>query len=104
MTATRMRLEVDVRHYKWLLLAVLFLVASINYADRGVLSAVFPLLSRDLGMSDLGLAAIGSFFLWAYALFSPIAGYVGDRFSRSMLVTVSVAAWTQSGPYPSRQH
>jgi len=89
-----MRPQVDVPHYKWLLLAVLFLVASLNYADRGILTAVFPLLSRDLGMSDMALAAIGSFFLWGYALCSPLAGFVGDRFSRSTLVTVSVAAWS----------
>jgi MFS family permease len=89
-----MRLQVDVPHYKWLLVAVLFLVASLNYADRGILTAVFPLLSRDLGMSDMALAAIGSFFLWGYALCSPLAGFMGDRFSRSTLVTVSVAAWS----------
>ncbi len=45
-------------------------------------------------MSDLALAAIGSFFLWSYALFSPLAGYLGDRFSRSALVTWSVVAWS----------
>jgi len=80
--------------YKWRLVAVLFLAASLNYADRGALTAVFPLLKKDLGMSDLALAAIGSFFLWSYALFSPLAGFIGDRFSRSVLITWSLAAWS----------
>jgi MFS family permease len=66
----------------------------LNYADRGALTAVFPLLRKDLGMSDMALAAIGSFFLWSYALFSPLAGYLGDRLSRSALVTWSVVAWS----------
>ena len=89
-----MTIRADSPRYKWILVAILFLAASLNYADRGALTAVFPLLRKDLGMSDLALAAIGSFFLWSYALFSPLAGYLGDRFSRSALVTWSVVAWS----------
>jgi MFS family permease len=87
-------IRADSPHYKWVLVAILFLAASLNYADRGALTAVFPLLRKDLGMSDMALAAIGSFFLWSYALFSPLAGYLGDRFSRSALVTWSIVAWS----------
>src|SRR3990172_11355654 len=89
-----MKLQTDDPHYKWLLVAVLFLAATLNYADRGILTVVFPLLKQDLGMSDLALAAIGSFFLWSYALCSPLAGFIGDRFSRSALVTISVTLWS----------
>src|SRR5262245_21788792 len=87
-------IRADSPRYKWILIAVLFLAASLNYADRGALTAVFPLLRRDLGMSDMALAAIGSFFLWSYSFCSPLAGYLGDRFSRSALVTWSVVAWS----------
>jgi len=89
-----MMIRADSPRYKWILVAILFLAASLNYADRGALTAVFPLLRKDLGMSDMALAAIGSFFLWSYALFSPLAGYMGDRFSRSALVTWSIVAWS----------
>jgi MFS family permease len=89
-----MMIRADSPRYKWILVGILFLAASLNYADRGALSAVFPLLRKDLGMSDMALAAIGSFFLWSYALFSPLAGYLGDRFSRSALVTWSIVAWS----------
>ena len=89
-----MIIRADSPSYKWILVAVLFLAASLNYADRGALTAVFPLLRKDLGMSDLALAAIGSFFLWSYALFSPLAGYLGDRISRSALVTWSIVVWS----------
>jgi MFS family permease len=89
-----MMVRADSPRYKWILVAILFLAASLNYADRGALTAVFPLLRKDLGMSDMALAAIGSFFLWSYALFSPLAGYLGDRFSRSALVTWSIVAWS----------
>ena len=81
-------------HYKWLLVGMLFVVACLNYADRGSLNAIFPLLRKQLGMSDVSLAATSSIFLWSYALCSPFAGYVGDRFSRSAIITWGLAAWS----------
>lgn len=79
---------------KWRVVALLFFVAALNYGDRTAISSVFPLLRRDLGMSDVELAATGSFFLWSYALLSPLAGYMGDRFSRSTLVVTSLFGWS----------
>lgn len=55
---------------------------------------MFPLLRRDLAITDVGLAAIGSLFLWSYAAASPFAGIVADRFSRARLIAVSLAAWS----------
>lgn len=89
-----MMVRADSPHYKWLLILVLFFAASLNYADRVALMAVFPLLRKDLLMSDMELAAVGSLFLWSYSLASPLAGFLGDRFSRSGLVTYSLAAWS----------
>ncbi len=80
--------------YKWQSLALLFFIGAINYADRTALSAVFPLVQRDLGMSNVGLAAIGSLFLWSYAIGSPIAGAVADRFPRSRMIFWSLVGWS----------
>lgn len=80
--------------YKWILVAVLFVTACLNYADRAALTAVFPILRKELGMSDVALAATSSLFLWSYALFSPLAGYMGDRFSRSSVIAWSLAVWS----------
>lgn len=79
---------------KWKVLAFLFLAGAINYADRTAITSVFPLLRSDLGISDVGLAAVGSFFLWSYAFCSPIAGLIADRVSRSRLIAISLAAWS----------
>jgi MFS family permease len=81
-------------YYKWLLVGLLFVVACLNYADRGSLNAIFPLLRKQLGMSDVSLAATSSIFLWSCALCSPFAGYVGDRYSRSAVITWGLAAWS----------
>ena len=64
---------------KWQVLALLFCAGGLNYADRTAISTLFPLLRADLAMTDVGMAAVGSLFLWSYAATSPIAGIVADR-------------------------
>ena len=79
---------------RWQVVAILFVIACLNYADRTAISSVFPLLRNELGISDVGLAAIGSFFLWSYAIGSPLAGRVADRVSRSNMVVLSLSLWS----------
>src|SRR5258706_3522961 len=78
----------------WHVVAMLFFIACLNYADRTAISAVFPLLRSELDISDVGLAAIGSFFLWSYAIGSPFSGWLADRVSRSKMVVYSLSAWS----------
>jgi MFS family permease len=80
--------------YKWYVMALLFAAAGLNYADRTAITAVFPLLRRDLGMSDIALGATGAVFLWTYAAVSPFAGYLGDKISRARLLSFSLGAWS----------
>lgn len=80
--------------YKWKLIAVLFCIGSLNYADRSAISAVFPLLRRELGASDVVLAATGSVFLWVYAIASPLWGHLADQVSRSRMIFWSLSAWS----------
>lgn len=79
---------------KWRVVAMLFLVGGLNYVDRTSIAAVFPLLKADLHASDMQLGAIGSVFLWSYALGAPFAGLLADRVSRSRLIVISLAAWS----------
>lgn len=66
----------------------------INYADRAALSSVFALLREQLHLSDASLGLVGAVFLWSYALFSPFAGYLADRYSRTMVIGWSLALWS----------
>lgn len=79
---------------KWIVAVFLAIAAGINYADRAAVSSVFALLKSDLGASDVVLGALGSVFLWGYALSSPAAGYLADRRSRSRIVLLSLLAWS----------
>lgn len=81
-------------HYRWRLVALLFLIGATNYGDRTAISSVFPLLRAEFGATDLELGAIGTAFLWAYALASPFGGSLADRFSRSRIIAASLGVWS----------
>lgn len=82
------------RSFNWPLIAILTPIAALNYCDRMAIAAVFPLLRTELGVSDVWLGAIGSTFLWSYALGSPIVGWVADRWSRTRIVQFSLIGWS----------
>jgi sugar phosphate permease len=66
----------------------------LNYSDRQVVFSIFPLLKSELGFTDTQLGLTGSVFLWVYAFCSPIAGQLGDRFSKRTLVVLSLVLWS----------
>ena len=79
---------------RWQTVLILACVAGINYADRTSLSVVYPLLQADLHLSDLQLAAIGTLFLWSYAIGSLGAGVIADRLPRNRVILWSLVAWS----------
>lgn len=80
--------------FRWVLVVALFCAATLNYADRSSISSVFPLLRSELGVSDVALGGIGTAFLWTYALGSPFAGMLADRFPRGRVLLFSIVAWS----------
>ncbi len=80
--------------YKWVVVALLWVVALLNYLDRQVIFAVFPLLQSDLRVSNFELGLLGTAFLWVYGLLSPLGGYAADRFNRRWVILLSLAVWS----------
>jgi MFS family permease len=75
-------------------LAVLTLLNFVNYIDRYILSAVLPSIKSDLLLSDFELGMLGNAFLVTYFVISPLFGRLGDRLSRTRLISAGVAAWS----------
>jgi predicted MFS family arabinose efflux permease len=78
----------------WFLVGLMWVAYFLNYSDRQVVFSIFPLLKRELQFTDTQLGLTGSIFLWVYAVCSPIAGQIGDRFSKRRLVVVSLVLWS----------
>jgi MFS family permease len=80
--------------YKWVVIAMLWFVCLLNYADRQAIFSVFPLMKQQLNLSDLELGIIGSSFMWMYALFGPFAGWLCDRLPRKTPVVGALIFWS----------
>jgi MFS transporter, Spinster family, sphingosine-1-phosphate transporter len=77
-----------------LLLGFMWFAYFLNYCDRQAVFAMFPSLKSDLGMTDQQLGLTGAYFLWVYALGCPVAGIIGDRVSKRILVVLSLIIWS----------
>jgi MFS family permease len=82
------------RSYKWLVVGMLWFVCFFNYADRQAIFSVFPLIKQQLALTDVQLGVVGAAFMWMYALFGPLAGWLCDRLPRKTLVLGGLIAWS----------
>ena len=80
--------------YRRYALALLLAVNLLNYIDRQVLFAVFPLIKIDLAISDTALGFLGSAFMLSYLLFAPLFGWMGDHWSRVKLASGGLVVWS----------
>lgn len=82
--------------YPWVLVALLWLVALLNYMDRQMLATMKPAMMIDI--AELQTAAnfgrLMAIFLWIYGFMSPISGMIADRFNRKWLIVGSLFVWS----------
>jgi MFS family permease len=73
---------------------MLWLVCFFNYADRQAIFSVFPLLRAEMGLNEVELGIVAGAFMWVYAAFGPIAGFIGDRVRRKTLILGGLLFWS----------
>ena len=84
------------KFYPWLVVALLWVVALLNYMDRQMLSTMQAAMKVDIVELQQAEAfgALMAVFLWIYGIVSPFAGIVADRVSRKKLVVGSLFVWS----------
>ena len=82
------------RSRKGPLVALLFVVALINYFDRQSLSVVAPRFQAELHLGDQGYGHIVSLFLFASAIAYAIAGFISDAIGTRRSMALFVGWWS----------
>jgi MFS family permease len=78
----------------YLVLLILTVINFLNYIDRQIIYAVFPLIKEEMLLSDKKLGLIGSAFVIIYLITSPIFGRLGDIVSRKGIIALGVGLWS----------
>lgn len=78
----------------WLIVGVLWVIALLNYLDRLMITTMRDAVVADIPMTDAQFGLLTSVFLWVYGFFSPLGGYLADRFGRSRVILASLFIWS----------
>jgi len=81
-------------NYKWHVVAMLWWIAFFNYADRQAIFSVFPLLQKEMNLSNAQLGMLGSSFAIIYGLGAIFAGTIVDRIQRKKAILGGLHAWS----------
>lgn len=82
------------KHYKWEVLALLWMAYLLNQADRQVFNTVLPAIRDSLGIGDTEVGLIATIFNLCYAFMVPFGGMAGDRLSRKWVTTIAILFWS----------
>lgn len=78
----------------WLVVFLLFFVGLLNYLDRNAITTMHTSITEAIPMNDKQFSLLTAVFLWVYGIFSPFAGFLADRFSRSKVIILSLFIWS----------
>ena len=80
--------------YRWWLLLLLGGAYFFHQADRAIFGVLTPYIAGDLNLSKPEIGRINQILSWTIALVTFFAGFVGDRFSRKWVITLSLMFWS----------
>jgi ACS family hexuronate transporter-like MFS transporter len=79
---------------RWIICALLFFAATINYIDRQVLGILAPDLQREIGWTELDYSRIVIAFQIAYAVMMLVWGRILDRIGTKVGFAIAVVWWS----------
>ena len=91
--ATPVAQKLDSR-VRWGILAMLFVITTINYADRATISIAGPEIKKALGLSPVEMGYVFSAFAWSYVLAQLPGGWLLDRFGSKVTYFFSIFLWS----------
>ena len=78
----------------WLIVGLLWVVGCLNYLDRVMITTMRGSLKDAIPMTEAQFGLLTTAFLVVYAVLSPFAGFLADRFNRSRVIVGSLFVWS----------
>ncbi len=79
---------------RYFVVFLLFIVTTVNYADRATLSIAGSALAKDLHLDPVAMGYVFSAFGWAYVLGQLPGGWLLDRFGSKRIYVLSLLGWS----------
>lgn len=79
---------------RFLIILLIFIITTINYADRASFSIAGDAASKDLGLDPVQLGFILSAFAWAYVAGQIPGGALLDKYGTRVVYTIAIALWS----------
>src|SRR5262245_463152 len=76
------------------IVTMLFLVTTVNYADRATLSIAGPALSKELHLDPIAMGYVFSAFGWSYVIAQVPGGWLLDRYGSRWVYAFSIMIWS----------
>lgn len=81
-------------HVRYWILVIVFLITTVNYADRATLSIAGSEVAKTFGLDNASMGLIFSAFGWAYLLMQLPGGWLLDRYGSKRVYTWSLLFWS----------
>jgi ACS family glucarate transporter-like MFS transporter len=78
---------------RWLLVGWLFVLSAVSYLDRVNISIAGSSIAAEYGLSNVQLGTVFTAFLFGYAMFQTLGGWLADRLGPRLVLGVGVLWW-----------
>lgn len=94
MTSNTSSLRKQKSHVRYIILVIVFIITSVNYADRATLSIAGSSVAKELGLDPGDMGLIFSAFGWAYLIMQIPGGWLLDKYGSKRVYTWSLFFWS----------
>lgn len=81
-------------NFRWVVLALIFAVYAVNYADRSNIGSVLPFITEEFNMTNFEAGQIASMFFLGYAICQIPAGFLLAKRGVRGIVTLSILGFS----------
>lgn len=81
-------------HYRYVILAIIFIGTVLNYLDRTNLSTAAPAIKSEFSLNPAQMGLLLSAFGWSYAAMQIPGGFIVDRFGTRKSYGIALIVWS----------